>query len=97
MQKDSLPPVWQCLTDDYIIHKVQGQGKRAQVVKATVRKTGNIVAIKYIKNAFEDIKETKQVFREVAILRRLSSMDNNIFTIKLLDVVLPRLKNKKMP
>ena len=56
-----------------------------------------VTPIKYIKNVFDDIKETKQVYREIAILRRLSSMDNNIFTIKLLDVVLPWVKNKKLP
>lgn len=62
-----------------------------------MKRSNKTVAIKYISNAFEDIKNAKKVYREVAILRRLSSMENNIFTVKLLDIVLPWVKGKPMP
>jgi len=51
------------------------------------------VAIKYIANAFDDIHNVKSVYREIAILRQLSAMDDNIFTVKLLDVIIPEAKD----
>ena len=51
------------------------------------------MAIKYIANAFDDIHNVKSVYREIAILRQLSAMDDNIFTVKLLDVIIPDAKD----
>ena len=51
------------------------------------------MAIKYIANAFDDIHNVKSVYREIAILRQLSAMDDNIFTVKLLDVIIPEAKD----
>ena len=51
------------------------------------------MAIKYIANAFDDIHNVKSVYREIAILRQLTAMDDNIFTVKLLDVIIPEAKD----
>ena len=58
------------------------------MVKATQKNKNKTVAIKYIADAFENIHSVKRVYREIAILRRLSSMEDNIFTVKLLDVII---------
>ena len=55
------------------------------------------MAIKYIEDAFEDMHSVKRVYREIAILRRLSQMDDNIFTIKLVDVIIPEENYKRHP
>ena len=84
-----LPPVWKCLENDFEFHRIQGQGSFGQVVKATMKSKNKTVAIKYIEDAFDSIHTAKRVYREIAILRRLSTMENNIFTCKLLDVIIP--------
>ena len=48
-----------------------------------------MVAIKYINDAFDSCHSAKNIYREIAILRHLSSMQENIFTVKLLDVIIP--------
>lgn len=59
------------------------------MVKAYPRDKNQPVAIKYIKNAFNQIEGCKRVLREVCILRNLTKMENNIFTVKLVDVIIP--------
>lgn len=92
-----LPPVWKCLEDDYELLKIQGQGSFGQVVKAIMKSKKKTVAIKYIEDAFDSIHCTKRVYREIAILRRLSSMENNIFTCKLIDVIIPEQEDRDQP
>lgn len=55
------------------------------------------MAIKYIEDAFESIHSVKRVYREIAILRRLSAMEDNIFTVKLLDVIIPEVDGTEQP
>jgi len=45
--------------------------------------------VKYIEDAFDNIYYAKRVYREIALLRQLTQMENNIFTVKLLDVIIP--------
>lgn len=59
------------------------------MVKAQVKATGEIVAIKLIKNIFKCIYQARLTYREIFILRKLSEIDENIFTNKLIDIVLP--------
>jgi serine/threonine protein kinase len=92
---ERLPAVWQTISKDYEFLKIQGQGSFGQVVKATQKSKNKTVAIKYIADAFENIHSVKRVYREIAILRRLSSMEDNIFTVKLLDVIIPEKDNKE--
>ena len=67
------------------------------MVKATHRDTKQTVAIKYIADAFSDMYSVKRVYREIAILRRLSSMEDNIFTVKLIDVIIPQETENEYP
>lgn len=91
---ERLPAAWRSLTKDYEFIKIQGQGSFGQVVKATHKAKNKTVAIKYIADAFDNIHSVKRVYREIAILRRLSTMEDNIFTVKLLDVIMPEESSK---
>jgi len=93
----NLPRVWSHIAADYNFIKIQGQGSFGQVVKATQKSTSKTVAIKYIQDAFDNIHSCKRVFREIAILRRLTQMENNIFTVKLLDVIIPEENESQYP
>lgn len=55
------------------------------------------MAIKYIEDAFDSIHSAKRVYREIAILRRLSAMEDNIFTVKIVDVVIPEVEDREQP
>ena len=57
------------------------------MVRAKNRKTGEKVGIKLIANIQKSTYFARKVLREIAILRKLQS---NIFTIKILDVILPQ-------
>ena len=48
-----------------------------------------MVAIKLIKDAFENYYTALQVFREVKLLRKLTQLQNNAFTTKLIDIIIP--------
>ena len=56
------------------------------MAKARCRKSGNTYAIKLIQNVFYSSYETKKILREIQILRHLSNIEHNIFTVKLHDV-----------
>ena len=58
-------------------------------MKAENLETGQNVAIKLIQNVQKDAYYLRKILREVIILRKLSEADNNIYTPKLLDVILP--------
>jgi len=48
-----------------------------------------VVAIKLIEHPFDNYYSALQLSREIKILRKLSEMKNNIFTPKLLDIIIP--------
>ena len=48
------------------------------------------MAIKMIQNIFSDIYQCKKVLREIEIMRKLTKMKENIFTTKLVDIIIPR-------
>ena len=66
-----------------------GQGTYGTVVKAIHKKTQQKVAIKLIDNIKKDSYRLRQTLRELIILRKLSEVDKNIFTTKLIDVIIP--------
>ena len=47
------------------------------------------MAIKLIKNIAANTKSANKVMREIEILRRLSQLEYNPFTFKLLDIITP--------
>ena len=66
--------VWKLAEEKYEIQGFINSGSFGEVAKARVRNTDEIVAIKLIKNIFDDLYNCKKVFREIAILRKLSKM-----------------------
>ena len=60
------------------------------MIKAQHRKSKQVVAIKYLKDIFDDTYSARKMIREIIILRKFTDMQNNIFTTKLLDIILPQ-------
>ena len=85
--------IWQELDFRYELLNVIGEGSFGQVRKAKCRHNGSLVAIKLIRNAFANRYEAKKLLREVQILRKLSSNENNIYCSKLLDIVIAEPQN----
>ena len=42
-----------------------------------------------VRDAFKDEYSARKILREIKILRKLSRIPNNLFTTKLIDVILP--------
>ena len=85
----NIPTELQAINDRYKIQKLIGEGTYGNVYKGKDRKTGQRVAIKLIKNVFRDELHAKYVCRELKLMRHLTSLNNNIYTVKLLDVIVP--------
>ena len=49
-----------------------GEGSFGAVVLAQSKKTGQLLAIKLIRNIFSDILNCKKVLREIQIMKKLS-------------------------
>ena len=80
---------WKLVKQTYSLTRVLGEGSYGMVVKGRHRLTKQIVAIKMIKFEFDNIHLIRNVIREISILRQLSQMPNNLFTITLKDVICP--------
>ena len=80
---------WQYVTANYDVVQTLGEGSFGKVVKAIHKETGEVQAIKFIKDALFDAYEAKKLYREIHILRQLSKHKSNIYTIKLFDVIIP--------
>lgn len=89
-----LDSVWQFVAKDYTLKKKLGQGAYGLVVQAISKETGRQCAIKLIKDVFTKVDGGKYALREIKILRQLSKCKDNVFTPKLLDVVLPPVKDE---
>ena len=74
---------------NYKLLEELGKGSFGTVIKAKHRETGQKVAIKMIKEIDKSTYALRKLLREIIILRKLSEIENNIFTIKLLDVIIP--------
>jgi len=66
-----------------------GQGSFGTVVKAQNRATRKYVAIKLLEGFNKTTYSARKVLREVQILSKMSELDTNIFTSKLVDLIIP--------
>ena len=80
---------WNSVTDKYTIKGLLGSGSYGTVVEAIHKDSGETVAIKLITKINKTSYTARKVLREITILRKLSESSNNLYTIKLLDVILP--------
>lgn len=78
------------MVQKYELIEFLGEGTYGQVIKAKSKETGEIVAVKLIKNIFKCVYQARLAYREIFILRKLSEIDGNIYTTKLIDIILPR-------
>jgi serine/threonine protein kinase len=67
-----------------------GCGEYGKVFKAIQNSTGKTVAIKYIDLSHNCDEVTRTICREFRIMLTLSRMENNNFTVSLLDAYLPK-------
>jgi len=86
---ESLKSQWVDVRGKYKITQILGKGTFGTVVKAVDRKSGQLVAIKLIDDLISSSYASRKVLREVKILRKLSEIEENVFTVKLIDFILP--------
>ena len=79
------------MNNKYQILDIMGVGAFGTVVKATKKSSGETVAIKLIKQIQKDSYMLRKVIRELCILRKLSDIENNIYTTKVIEVILPMI------
>ena len=78
---------WKYVQKTYKLRQVLGNGTFGEVVKGKHRETKKEVAIKFIKGRLNTQPKVRTMIRELSIMRQLSSMRDNFFTVKLLDVI----------
>lgn len=92
--QDDLEAVWNCLIEDYEIFDCLGQGSFGRVMKARHRQTETDVAIKLLKNCFQNQYEAKKIVSEIQIMRKLSALKTNCYTARIFDVIAPEFNPK---
>uniref|UniRef100_A0A2K5WZT1 Mitogen-activated protein kinase 15 n=1 Tax=Macaca fascicularis TaxID=9541 RepID=A0A2K5WZT1_MACFA len=73
-----------CIVQRYLLRRQLGQGAYGIVWKAVDRRTGEVVAIKKIFDAFRDKTDAQRTFREIMLLQEFGDHPN---IISLLDVI----------
>lgn len=89
MENHDLCVEWKVVQKTYKISKFLGQGTFGTVMKCKHRVTKEVVAIKHITNLFDNYYTFKKVMREIQIMKEISKMKTNIFTTRLIDVIIP--------
>jgi len=87
---------------NYTIGQEIGSGTFGQVFEGHCKTTGQEVAIKLIKFSSHDksniqryTTRLKSILSEVQILSQLTDADENIYTTKILDFIIPETKDDK--
>ena len=91
--KKPIDKKWKQIQEKFSITRFIGSGSCGEVARVKHRETREVYAVKLVKFDQKNTFQMKNLVRELSILRQLSSMKNNIFTVKLYDVILP--KNSK--
>ena len=81
--------LWKGLKADYNITEHLGSGTFGEVKKAIHKKSGRDVAIKLMKGVFKTEYESKRFLSEIELLRKLSTVEGNVFIVKIFDVIVP--------
>lgn len=71
---------------NYEVKKQLGSGAYGYVVEAVQKSTGKKVAIKKIKELFDDIVDAKRILREITLLRKI----NHPHIVKIIDILEPK-------
>jgi len=78
-------PEWE-VSPHYIVERVLGTGSYGSVCRAIQVSTGKKVAIKRVKNVFEDDIDCKRILREVTLMRKL----NHPSVVKIIEILEPK-------
>ena len=65
----SLSSIWKHAQNDYEFIQLIGVGSYGEVVQARNKQTDQIVAIKLLKDIFNNIYDCKKIVREIQIMR----------------------------
>jgi len=87
-ETEQLDSDWKHIVQKYKLKEILGEGAFGKVILAKERTTKKLVAIKYIKDKFDDLISARNALREISILTQFSKMEDNIFTTKLLDIII---------
>ena len=67
--------IWDCLSPEYQVIGILGQGRYGKVVKAKCKLTGQNVAIKLIRDVFSGKAASRDAVRELQLMHELSHME----------------------
>ena len=73
----------------YKIVKILGEGSFGIVVEARKKRTKEKVAIKYISDYDSSEYGALKTVREIQILKKLTEIPENVYTVKILDLIEP--------
>ena len=73
----------------YGYDKIKFIGHSTNVVKARHIASGKAHAIKMVLEPFGNESNVRRLYRELKIMRKLTEIKKNIFTTKILDILLP--------
>ena len=83
-EKNPQFPDWD-VAPNYVVERVLGTGSYGSVCRAIQLSTGKKVAIKRVKNVFEDDIDCKRILREITLLRKL----NHPSVVKIIEILEP--------
>ena len=70
---------------NYVVERILGTGSYGSVCRAVQISSGKKVAIKRIKNVFEDDVDCKRILREVMLMRKI----NHPSIVKIIEILEP--------
>ena len=84
IEKNPQFPDWE-VGPNYLVERVLGTGSYGSVCRAIQLSSGRKVAIKRVKNVFEDDIDCKRILREITLLRKL----NHPSVVKIIEILEP--------